>query len=160
MLDQSVQRLSTTQRLYDRRRDPPEYVDEQLPTATVRIFSRNKQGTILSLADGLTIMGSVHFSGSHYETAPGSFSLRIIRRSVYIGSAKQALDMEWRLRHSREGTVDIIPFYKGSVPISRSAELLGDPMRPIYAFGPGTIWAYFNPKRGTARVYSSLEGIF
>ncbi len=39
-------------------------------------------------------------------------------------------------------------------------EALGGPMNPVYAFGPGTIWAYFKSYKGPARVSSSLEGIF
>lgn len=164
--DQKVQRVNFTRRFLDRMRNPPEYVDEELPTKTVKIFSRNKQGTILDSNSGLTNMGSIHFSGSHYDFAPGSSSLRVIRRSVHIGSrVSYGANYEWKLRHSREGTVDMIPFYLGTrVQSSRNtlarSEALGGPMNPIYAFGPGTVWTYFNPRQGSARVYSSLEGIF
>ena len=161
MPEPEVQKSIVTIQRLDKRRNPPEYVGEELPTTTVKIFSRGKQGTILSLADGPTIMGSIQFTGSYYEFAPGSYSLRVIRRSVYIGSEMSGkLNFEWKLRHSRLGTVDAIPFYKGSVPASRSAEAFGDPLRPLYAFGPGTVWHYFNPRIGTARVYASLEGVF
>ena len=161
MPEPEVQKSIVTIQRFDKRRNPPEYVGEELPTTTVKIFSRRKQGTILSLGDGLTIMGSIQFTGSHYDFAPGSFSLRVTRRSVYIGSAAPgAFSFEWKLRHSREGTVDAIPFYKGSVPAYRSAEAFGNPLAPLYAFGPGTLWHYFNPRKGTARVYASLEGVF
>jgi len=164
--DQKVQRLSTTFRYYDRRRNPPEYVEAELPTQTVKIFSRNKQGTILDSSSGLTIMGSIYFSGSHYDKAPGTFSMRVVRRSVYVGSIMPTRNTnhEWMLRHSREGTVDMIPFFLGTQVANRSrmtlnVEALGDSMKPIYAFGPGTLWTYWNPRSGTARVYSSLEAL-
>ena len=167
MAEPKVNRISSTRRFLDKSRNPWEYVDEELPTVPTRIFSRNKQGTILSSEDGLTIMGSKYFSGSHYDFGPGSFALRITRRSVYIGSVMPTrnTEIEWKLRHSRDGTVDMIPFFLGSrlANIRRgawSAEARGAPMSPIYSFGPGTIWTYFQPRRGTARVYSSLEGVF
>ena len=156
--EQAVDKVVTTRRFLDKRRNPWEYVDEELPTTTRKIFSRGKQGTIIDSNSGITNMGSIEFSGSHYDFGPGSYSMRVIRRSVHIGSAQAQLNYEWKIRHSREGTVDMIPFYKGT--LDRSHELLGGPMRPIYSFGPGTIWTYFHPRKGTARVYSSLEVIF
>ena len=166
MNEQKVERVSFTRRYLDRMRNPPEYVDEELPTKTVKIFSRNKQGTILSSASGLTNMGSIHFSGSHYDFGPGSYSLRVTRRSVHIGSAvTYNTEVEWMLRHSREGTVDMIPFFIGTQLNYRRTgekrtEARGGLMNPIYSFGPGTLWSYFKPRRGTVRVYSSLEGAF
>lgn len=160
--DQKVDKVIHTRRFLDRMRNPPEYMDEELPTKTVKIFSRNKQGTKIdacTIGGSIAIMGSKYFSGSHYDFGPGSFSLRITRRSVYVGSRSSysKAAAEWRLRHSREGTVDMIPFRTGSL---MQAELLGGPMNPIYSFGPGTLWTYFKPDKGTLRVYSSLEGVF
>ncbi len=161
MPDPAIVRGYYTQKFLDKRRNPPEYVDEELPTKTVHIFSRNKLGTILDPSSGVTIMGSISFSGSHYDFSPGSFALRITRRNVSIGSATYPkLNFEWKLRHSRLGTVDAIPFYKGTVGASARSEVVASPMAPIYSFGPGTLWAYFHPRRGTARVYSSMEGVF
>lgn len=165
--DQKVDRVSFTRRFLDKRRNPWEYIDEELPTTTVKIFSRKKQGTILDSSSGLTIMGSIYFSGSHYEFDPGTYSLRVIRRSVYVGSIMPTRNTnhEWKLRHSREGTVDMIPFFIGTQVANSNrnrvepSEARGGPMNPLYTFGPGTIWAYWNPRSGTARVYSSLEGI-
>lgn len=165
MPDPEVSRNFTTRRFLDRRQDPPSYVDDELPTKTVKIFSRNKEGTIFAGTTSLINMGSIHFSGSHYDFGPGTFSLRIIRRSVYVGSAGPALvDLEWRLRHSREGTIDVIPFYLGTpaskrTPAARERVAQGGPMNPIYSFGPGTLWTYFKSRAGTVRVYSSLEGV-
>lgn len=166
--DQKVERVITTRRFLDKRRNPWEYVDEELPTTSVHIFSRKKQGTLLDSGIGLSIMGSIQFTGSNYDTAPGSFSLRITRRSVYIGSRPLGVntELEWKLRHSRLGTVDAIPFFLGTqlararLPQNSEAVAQGNPMAPIYAFGPGTLWHYINPRRGTFRVYASMEGVF
>ena len=165
--DQKVERVSYTRRFLDKRRNPWEYVDEELPTTTVKIFAREKPGTAVHGQIGTVNMGSIHFSGSHYDFGLGSFSLRITRRSVYVGSVMPSrnTELEWSLRHSREGTVDVIPFFLGTqVPNLRSVplggEVRGGPLNPVYSFGPGTLWTYFRSKRGTARVYSSLEGIF
>jgi len=165
--DQDVQRVSYTRRFLDESRNPPEYVDEKLPTKSVKIFKRGfANGTVIDGLSGTLSVGSIGFSGSHYDFAPGTFSLRIIRRSVYVGSViyGRNLDAEWAIHHSREGTVDVIPFFIGSQsPNRRSgewrAEALGGPMSPIYTFGPGTINTFFSSRRGSARVYSSLEGI-
>ena len=160
-----VQRVSFTRRAYDRRRNPPEYIDEELPTQTVKIFARRKAGTAVHGQIGTVNMGSIYFSGSHYDFAPGTYSLRIIRRSVYVGSVMPTrnTELEWSLRHSREGTVDVIPFFLGTQKVHQTrawlSEARGGPLNPIYAFGPGTLWTYFRSKRGTARVYSSLEGV-
>jgi len=166
---QKVERVSFTRRFLDRSKNPPEYVDEELPTRTVKIFSRKKQGTVFAGTTSVINMGSIHFSGSHYDFSPGSSSLRIIRRSVHMGSVAldNNIEQEWVLRHSREGTVDKIPFFLGTqVAADRrglnrtDAETFGGPMNPLYVLGPGTIWTYFKAFRGTARVYSSLEGVF
>lgn len=168
MAEEKVSRSFSTRRFLDRRLNPPAYVDEELPTKTTHIFSRNKQGTILSSASGITIMGSIQFAGSYHGFDPGSYSLRVIRRTIGIGSRsmKTGHDYVWKLRHSREGTIDAIPFYSRGTLVARQAyvaqreERVGGPLNPIYAFGPGTIWTYFHPYRGTARVFSSLEGLF
>ena len=165
---QKVERVSFTRRFLDRSKNPPEYVDEELPTRTVKIFKRAYgRGTVIHGQIGTVMMGSIRFSGSHYDFSPGSSSLRIIRRSVYVGSVMPTrnTEVEWMLHHSREGTVDAIPFFLGTqVPNARrvplGAEALGGPMNPLYSFGPGTIRTYFQSRRGSARVYSSLEGIF
>ena len=173
MDQQKVNRINTTRRFLDKRKNPWEYIDEVLPTQTKKIFSRQKQGTLWDpsvFTPGTPmIMGSMQFSGSHYDTSPGTFSLRVFRRSVSIGSHDyRNVEVEWALRHSREGTVDKIPIMVGTRVYNRynsqptRIETLGGPMNPIYAFGPGTLWAYFHhgrSTRGTMRVYSSMEGI-
>ncbi|MBA7711021.1 hypothetical protein ES703_119971 [subsurface metagenome] len=167
MNEQKVERLSFTRRYLDRMKNPPEYVDEELPTKTVKIFKRGyANGTMIDGLSGTLSVGSIEFSGSHYDFGPGSFSLRIMRRSVYVGSVMvgRNLELEWAMHHSREGTIDVIPFFLGTqVPNLRGipigAEVLGGPMNPIYSLGPGTINTFFSSRRGSARVYSSLEGI-
>jgi len=168
MNDQKVERVSFTRRFLDEMRNPPEYVDEKLPTKTVQIFKRAfGRGTVVHGQIGTVEMGSIHFSGSHYDFGPGSYSLRVTRRSVYVGSVMPTrnTELEWMLHHSRKGTLDAIPFFLGTqVPNTRrvplDAEARGGPMSPIYSLSPGTITTYFQSRRGSARVYSSLEGIF
>jgi len=168
MNEQKVSRVSFTRRYLDRMRNPPEYVDEELPTKTVKIFKRAYgRGTVVHGQIGTVVMGSIHFSGSHYDFGPGSYSLRITRRSVYVGSVMPTrnTELEWMLHHSRKGTLDAIPFFLGTQVANRSrmtanVEARGDPMSPIYSLSPGTITTYFQSRRGSARVYSSLEGVF
>jgi len=169
MTDQNVQRISLITRRLDKSKSPWEYVDEELPTVTKKLFARNKQGTIFDPAttDPLT-MGSFYFSGSHYDFSPGSTSYRITRRSVYVGSVdRRNVELTWALRHSRIGTVDQIPLIHGTLINYRRTDSLravetGGPFNPIYTLGPGTVWVYFTKGRsgrGTARVYSSVEGV-
>lgn len=160
-----------TRRFYDRMRNPPGMVDEEVPTKTVHIFAREKYGDDLDgggVAAGAEFkFGSVHFTGSHYDLAPGSYSLRIIRRSVYIGSimSDRNTQAQWGLWHSREGTIDAIPFFLGIQAANRRAgdwksEAFGGPLNPLYSVGPGTVVSIITAKRGTIQAFSSLEGIF
>jgi len=168
MPDQKVQRVNITRRFLDKAVNPWEYREEELPTETSKIFKRAYgRGTVVHGQIGTVMMGSIQFSGSHYDFSPGSYSLRITRRSVYVGSVMPTrnTELEWLLYHSRLGTVDAIPFFLGTqVPNHRSvpvgAEVKGDPKRPIYSLPPGTISTFFQSRRGSARVYSSLEGVF
>ena len=166
--DQKVDRVSFTRRFLDRMKNPPEYVDEEIPNKTVQIFKRAYgRGTVIHGQIGTVMMGSIQFSGSHYDFGPGSYSLRVIRRSVYVGSVMPTrnTELEWMIHHSRKGTIDAIPFSLGTQVANRSrmtlnVEARGGPMNPIYALPPGTITTYFQSRRGSARVYSSLEGVF
>jgi len=158
MSEPEVEREFTTRRRLDKRRDPWEYVDEELPTKTVHIFKRTLQGTSIDSNVGETEMGSIEFSGSHYDFGPGSYALRIIRQSIGVGSFNPGAGaglIDWVLHHSREGTIDAIPFTSAG-----RLNQVGGPERPIYALGPGTISVRFNPRAGTVRIFSSLEGIF
>lgn len=158
MAEPEVERGFVTRRRLDKSQDPWGYRDEELPTKTVHIFKRTLQGTAIDSDVGETVMGSIEFSGSHYDFDPGSYSLRIIRQSIGVGSFNPGAGkglLYWALHHSREGTIDAIPFTTAG-----RVNQVGGPQRPIYALGPGTITVRFNPKAGTVRICSSLEGIF
>jgi len=168
MPEPEVSRQFVTRKSLDKSRDPWEYVDEVLPTETVKVFKRAYgRGTVIHGQIGTVMMGSIQFSGSHYDFGPGSYSLRVIRRSVYVGSVMPTrnTELEWMIHHSQIGTLDAIPFFLGTqVPNTRMVplgmEARGGPRNPIYSLGPGIITTYFQSRRGSARVYSSLEGIF
>jgi len=158
MDQQKVERISFTRRFLDKSRNPWEYTDEELPTKTVHVFIRTKMGTRIDSSLGDINVGSIHFSGSHYDFGPGSYALRITRQDVGIGSpGGPGGQCWWKLHHSRLGTIDAIPL------IGNDRDRLtrqGAPMEPLYSLGPGTITAYMLSLKGTHRVASSLEGIF
>lgn len=163
MRNQKVQKFSLSRLFFDRRRNPPEYVPEELPTQTAHIFIRTKQGTMIDSSHGETKMGSVYFTGSHYDFAPGTYSLRIIRRNAAVGSQPSHSIAWWKLHHSRLGTVDAIPFRAPGTVTGIGVqvhETLGGPKNPVYAFGPGTITHIMYSSRGSIRVSASMEGIF
>lgn len=165
--DQKIQQISMIRKRLDRSRLPFSYVDDEVPTQTVKIFSRKKQGTLLDSSSGVTIMGSMEFSGSQYGKKTGTFALRVTRRNFSVGSmVNYNTEVEWKLRHSRLGTLDAIPYFRGTQTSKKAndngylnKETLGGPQNPVYVLGPGTIWNYVNVRRGTARVYTGLEGI-
>lgn len=144
-----------TEHFYDKRAQ--QFREAELPTKTVHIFARTKQGTAIDQPAGEVNMGSLAFSGSHYDFNPGSFSLRIIRRSVGYGSMASNGQLEWCLHHSRLGTVEKLTFrsHTNSPRVDH-----GDPMAPLYSFGPGTVTVRMRSLKGTHRISSSMEGIF
>ena len=155
--DQQVSRENVTRRFLDPMRNPPEYVDESLPTQTVKIFKRNRIGTAIDNSLGDLNFGSIQFTGSHYDFAPGSYSLRITRHTLGVGSpGGPGGQLWWKLHHSRMGTIDGIPMAAARGQITRDKS----PMEPLYALGPGTITQYLRSLKGTWRVSTSLEGIF
>lgn len=148
-----VERVVESRRFLDTRRDPPEFVDEQLPTNTRNLLVI-RRGRVR--APRGTITGSMRLTGSYRPFAghPGSYSLRVTRVSLFAGSR----DVAWHIRHSRDGTYDVIEF-----PAPGQEVLLGGPQSPIYAFGPGTVmWGWLGNYAGSmgSRVnYSQhLEG--
>ena len=150
-------RTIVTRKFLDEMRNPPEYVEERLPTKTSKIFTRTKMGTCIDNSLGDINVGSIAFSGSHYEFSPGSYSLRITRHTLGIGSpGGPGAQLWWKLRHSRLGTIDAfgVAASRGYVERNRS------PLEPIYSVGPGTITQYLRSLKGTWRVASSLEGVF
>lgn len=123
-----IQRVNVTRRFLDRQRNPPEYVDEVLPTETVQLRGPLKRGVVRAPAG--TIAGSYRITGTYQANAPGTFSLRVTRLSVFTGSR----EARWYIRHSRTGTADVVYF-----PTPGQETRLGAPREPVYAFGPGTV---------------------
>lgn len=142
-------RLYSTPRFTDPSQNPQAEVDQVLPTVSVTLRGPLKRGRTRAPAG--TIPGSYYITGSHRQLgAPGTFSLRITRVSVASGSRETG----WFIRHSRQGTKDIIYF-----PSPGHVELLGRPDAPVYAFGlAGTvIWGFM--EAGSAHFLSqSMEG--
>ena len=139
-------RMFVTPRRTDPAQNPPREVDEVLPTVSVTLRGPLKRGRVRAPAG--TIAGSYFITGSHRQLgAPGTFSLRITRVSIASGSRETG----WFIRHSRQGTTDIIYF-----PTPGHVELLGRPDAPVYAFGrPGTvIWGFL--EAGSAHFLSQL----
>ena len=156
--ENKVERANITRRFLDKATDPWSYVDQELPTVTKKIFIRTKMGTAIDNSLGDINVGSLHFSGSHYDFAPGSYSLRITRQDIGIGSpGGPGGQLWWKLRHSRMGTIDAIPL-TGNARDRLVRQ--GAPMEPLYSLGPGTITAYMRSLKGTHRVSSSMEGVF
>lgn len=123
--------FNTTRRL-DPRTDPPSFVDEQLPTKSVRLAAGQvgNRGGRFRAPHG-TMIGSYRITGSWRElTAPGTYSLRLTRLSILMGSREGFA----YIRHSRTGTADIIHFHAPGQEVR-----LGAPLEPLYSFGPGTV---------------------
>ena len=133
------ERMFVSKRLFDPQANPPQFVDEELPTISVKLRGALRRARTRSPRG--TIPGSIRLTGSFYQTARGSNSLRITRVSVFSGSSGNA----WMIRHSRQGTVDVLDF---DVPGQQI--ILGGPDRPVYALGPGTIsWGFIGNASAT-----------
>lgn len=135
--DNKVQRLSTTARYLDWQRNPPDYVDEQVPNNTIKLIGPIRRP--IARAPLGTIPGSYRITGSFYDNNSGTYSLMITRVNVgIIGTAiRSGTAYRWYIRHSRQGTVDILGIDKNTQ--NQRITLQGDPKRPIYSFGPGTV---------------------
>ena len=157
MPDQKIDRVSFTRRFLDKSRNPWEYIDEELPTQTVKVFARGKMGSAIDNSLGDTNYGSIHFTGSKYDFSPGSYSLRVTRHNIGVGSpGGPGAQLWWKLHHSRIGTLDAIAMNNARGQLIRDK----NPMEPLYVLGPGTITQYFRSLKGTWRVSTSLEGVF
>jgi len=155
--DQDVQRVSYTRKFLDKATNPWEYRDEELPTETIKIFQRTKQGTAIDNSLGDLNFGSVGFTGSHYDFAPGSYSLRVFRHNISVGSPGGPGGQLWyKLHHSRLGTIDAIAMNNARGQLTRDRS----PMEPLYSLGPGTITQYLRSLKGTWRVSTSMEAVF
>ena len=142
---------SLLRRFFDPQRNA--YVDELLPTTTLKLKGPLKRGFIR--APRGTILGYYRVTGSHYQEAQGTYSLRITRASIFAGS-REAM---WAIRHSRQGTVDVLHF-----PVPGQQVILGEPNKPVYTFGPGTVtWGFIGNHAGSiGSAYTmgqTLEGI-
>jgi hypothetical protein len=126
--DRLVNRQFVTRKFRDNILDPPRFVDEEIPSVTVKLPYRSLAGR--KRAPLGTHTGTYYITGTHYDSYPGSYGLRITRLSVYSGSR----DVIWRLHHSRVGTVEEIYF-----PAAGQEIQIGGPRNPIMALGPGTI---------------------
>jgi hypothetical protein len=162
---QKIERSNNTIRRLDKMGNPPVYRDEELPTQMKFVFSRKKQGTALSSDKGAVNMGSIAFSGSSYEAAPGSYSMRITKRTVCAGSMSTNTDAWYKLWHSRLGTVEMLPFKQAgtmnnSYGLAQKHEAIGGPLNPVYSFPPGTLIQYIESRKGTIRVSATLQGFF
>jgi hypothetical protein len=132
MSNQNQDRFFTVKRFLDPESNPPTYKDEELPTQTVKFQGHSRK--VRERAPHGTTLGSVRLTGSYYETALGTYSLRVTRVSVFSGSRNNA----WHIRHSRQGTVDVIDFPSPGQHVN-----LGGPYEPVYSFGPGTVtWGF------------------
>jgi hypothetical protein len=158
MSDQQVMRNFYSRMHLDESLNPPGMVHEKLPTVTKKIFARTKMGgTAIDSTHGAVNFGSLAFSGSHRQFTPGSYALRVIRRTLSVGSMASDGRVWWKLHHSRLGTIDSIGFRKADYsPWLHSSS----PMAPLYALGPGTITMYWQSQKGTHRVSASMEGVF
>lgn len=149
----SENRIFTSRRRLDLGLDPPEFVDEILPTTSLTFRGPERRG--VERAPHGTIRGSLRIGGTFYENAPGTYSLRITRLSVFSGSRESM----WSLEHSRQGTIDIIHFETAGQEYRA-----GDAMRPLYALGPGTVsWGFIGDHSGRMgsayNVAQFLEGV-
>jgi len=167
--DQKVQRVSVTNRYYDRRRDPPAYVDVELPTTTLKLKGALKRVSTRAPI-GTVAEGSYRITGSHYDFAQGTYSLRITRLSLSaVGSpsSSRGTVYQWHLRHSREGTIDVQVLQVGGARVGLSyndrVDLRGGPGNPVYSVGPGTLlwgWDTFKGELGTrVTLTQSMEAI-
>ena len=147
--------------------NPPRYVDEELPVVSVKLQGIERKTS--ERGPHGTALGSLRLTGSFHELAEGTNSLRVTRLSLGVvapntlgvGTPDIGLgtSYRWHIRHSRQGTVDVKLFSE-----SGRIEERGDAMRPVYAFGPGTVtWGWLGDHFGEvgSRVgfSQSLEGL-
>lgn len=150
-LNQGIQRVIVSKRIFDPIRNPPEVVDEALPTLTFKLRGTERRGVVRAprgtLTGSMRITGSFRFASAG---APGTFGARITRLSVFSGSRESL----WALRHSREGTLDVIYF-----PSAGQEFRAGDGEKPLYSVGPGTLlWNFLDA--GSAYWHGAfMEGI-
>lgn len=152
MLENDVQKVEFTRKYLDPQRDPPEYVDEKLPTDTVKLMGPERR--VRERAPHGTIPGSTRLTGSFYEAGgPGTYSLRVTRLHLEVRAALDSgtapdfgpgTTYFWYLRHSRTGTADVLAFDQSGRYVQHA-----EPLKPLYAFGPGTLeWGFLGDIHG------------
>lgn len=162
------QRTFTTRRYLDPAKSPPQYVDEELPTITVKLQGPVRRA-VARMPSG-TIEGSFRITGTNYDLVPGSYSLRLTRISLSVsgdsGAGTAKFDRPWKgttyrhhIRHSREGTLHVAQFSEPG-----QLDLLGDGLHPLISVGPGTLlwgWTKQLPGATGTRVTlaQTLEGL-
>lgn len=168
--ENKVQRLSTTKKFFDKQRNPWGYVDEQLPTTTVKLHGPARRDSARA-PRGTNAEGSYRITGSYQPDSEGTYSLRMTRLSVSaVGSpqASRGTVFQWHLRHSRQGTLMVHVLQpgaaqSGALPAADRVNLLGGPLNPIVSVGPGTLlwgWDTFKGELGTrVTLTQSMEAI-
>ena len=161
------ERTFPTHRYLDPAKSPPQYVDAELPTITVKLQGPVRRATA-RMPRG-TIEGSFRISGTNYDLTPGTYSLRVTRLAAGVagpGNAGSRQDYRWSgsvyffyVRHSREGTVHVEVFDR---PEQRVRQ--GDGLHPVFSVGPGTLfwnWALQGPGVAGTRVTvtQGIEGL-
>ncbi len=152
--DRDTTRQFVTERRFDPQTNPPQYVDVELPTDTIKF-----QGALRTSRERGphgTELGSYYLSGSfHPIGGKGTNSLRITRLSLSSGSRNNA----WHIRHSRDGTVDVQEFLSAG-----ARTIVGEGLKPVYSFGPGSItWGWLGDSLGAMgtgfNMTQSMEGL-
>jgi len=138
----------STQRYLDPAKNPPEYIDRELQVVTVKMLGAERRGAYVKSQQGTDsagpLIGSYMIGGSHYDFAPGTYSLRITRLNVGVTVAGNNARVgtpdfgpgtiyAWVARHSREGTLMVLQF-----PEPAQVNLAGNWDNPIMSMGPGT----------------------
>ncbi len=146
------QRVFYTERQLDPARNPPGFVDRELSTFSVKFVGPGRGRGSMRAPKGGSIEGSYRVTGSWRElTAPGTFSLRLTRVSVFSGSREEM----FYIRHSRLGTI-----YNVYFPQPGRFDAIGHRDQPILVLPPGTTFYAFQTNTGSAynRGYS-MEGL-
>ena len=114
--------MTTTNVGYSRRqfldesKNPPEFVDEKIPTSPIRIF---KQGRPSSTG--------TWFIGSHY------IGTNQVLQITFESFNTNTPNVFFRLYHSRDGTL-VLPYLEAAGQDTR----IGDLHKPLESVGPGT----------------------
>ena len=165
-MEQKIDRTIFSQRYLDRRKDPPEFVDLELPTRTIHLLGPGRRSTFR--APSGTVEGSYRITGSWRNFAPGTYSLRLINLRLGVRGKSEAgthpnapqyrgTIHEFYIRHSRDGTIFSTDF---DGPDNRT--FAGDPLRPVLAVGQGTLFYAWRLREGAGTgvtLTQNIEGV-